>query len=83
MLPILAGVQGYFRYDARINDELKSPASHPINRLFIIGFPDRDAAGQFFSDRVYLEVRKEYFDRAVIAASVLSGYEVNLPQSSQ
>jgi len=42
MLPILEEYGGSFRDDFRIAEHLRSEASHPINRLFLIAFPDRE-----------------------------------------
>ncbi len=76
MLPILKKMGGYFRYDAHIQQELKSPANHPINRIFIIGFPNARIRDSFFSDPDYLAVRKEFFDRAVASVCRLSQYSI-------
>lgn len=77
MLPILKRMGGYFRYDAQIQSELKSPVKHSINRLFIIGFPDQATRDEFFSDTEYLAVRKEFFESSVDSVCRLARYHVN------
>ncbi|MCB1169224.1 MAG: DUF1330 domain-containing protein [Leptospiraceae bacterium] len=77
MLPILKRMGGYFRYDARVQDALKSPAEHTINRIFVIGFPDAKTRDAFFSNPDYLMVRKEFFENSVSAVCRLARYQVN------
>lgn len=72
MTPLLHAVGGRFRYDFRVSEQLQSDATHPINRVFLIGFPDRAAHERFFADPRYLEVRRAHFERAVQGATVLA-----------
>ena len=76
MMPLLEKAGGYFRYDAKIQTELKSPVSHSINRIFIIGFPDQKSRDDFFSNPEYRAVRSEFFDKSVSAVSRLSQYKI-------
>lgn len=65
MTPLLHAVGGDFRYDFRIAEVLKTEASHPINRVFVICFPDRDSSERFFADARYLAVRHQFFEPAI------------------
>ncbi len=75
MLPILARYGGGFRYDFRIAETLKSEVDAKINRLFMIHFPDRASKDGFFGDAEYLAVRREFFEPAVAAVTILAEYE--------
>ena len=75
MGPLLAAHGGEFGYDFRIAEVLKSPADHPINRLFTIRFPDRAARDRFFADEQYLAVKRAHFDGAVRARTLLGAFE--------
>lgn len=72
MSPILIKYGGSFRYDFRIAEVLKSETSNPINRVFILGFPDRASKDAFFSDPAYIKVREEFYDKSVREATVLA-----------
>ncbi|MFT5049520.1 MAG: hypothetical protein ACI8QZ_000913 [Chlamydiales bacterium] len=65
MTPLLEACGGTFRYDFRVGEMLRGKAEKPINRLFLISFPDVDTKTRFFSDPAYLAVRGEHFDKAV------------------
>ncbi|MBL7662544.1 DUF1330 domain-containing protein [bacterium] len=65
MTPMVHAVNGYFRYDFKILETLKTEATHPINRLFLLSFPSKTVSEQFFADPKYLEVRRAHFDKAV------------------
>ena len=65
MTPLLEARGGFFRYDFRIGEVLKSEATEPLNRLFIISFPDVQAKEAFFADEEYLEIKREFFEPAV------------------
>jgi uncharacterized protein (DUF1330 family) len=74
MLPILARYGGAFRYDLRVSEVLKAEAGQPINRLFVLRFPDKEAQTAFFADPAYLAVREACFKPAVAAVSVIGEY---------
>ena len=75
MTPILEAHGGFFRYDFRIEQVLKSDAPHPINRLFVISFPTARARDAFFENEEYLEVRREFFAPAVEGTTIIATYE--------
>ncbi len=75
MTPILTTYGGFFRYDFRIGEVLKSETQEDINRLFVLSVPDREARDAFFSNEEYLEVRRQFFEPAVQAATMLAEYE--------
>ena len=74
MTPLLKEHGGYFRYDFRISEMLKGDAQDPINRVFIISFPDQGSKDRFFSNASYKEVRALHFDPAVKAAHQIAAY---------
>ena len=62
MTPILEGYGGSFRYDFTIGEVLKSESAQPINRLFILTFPDvRSKDGFFASGDQLAEGNQELF----------------------
>lgn len=75
MLPMLTKCGGYFRYDFSVSKVLKGEASHPINRVFVIVFPDRDTQVRFFNDPDYLRVREKFFAPSVAGITRLAEYE--------
>lgn len=75
MTPILHGYGGSFRYDLAIARVLASDASHPIDRVFTIAFPDRATADRFFADPAYLTIRREWFEPAVTAYTQIAAFE--------
>lgn len=70
MLPLLHAVGGSFRFDCTVERVLKSDAAHPINRVFVLSFPDRATSDSFFSDERYLEVRNRHFESSVQGVTV-------------
>ena len=79
MTPILHRHGGSFRYDFAIARVLASDASHPIDRVFTIAFPDRTAADRFFSDPTYLAIRREWFEPAVAAFTQIAAFDEQVP----
>ena len=75
MTPLLHARGGEFRYDFRIATVLKSEANHPINRVFILAFPNRATRDEFFASEKYLAVRGAFFDSAVKGRTILSEFE--------
>lgn len=71
MKPILNRFGGSFRFDVTVQKTLKSELSHPINRVFIISFPDETRKNEFFKDPEYQKVRKEFFTQAVNDTAIL------------
>lgn len=65
MMPILARFGGSFGYDLVIAEVKKTEASHPVNRVFTICFPDEASSVAFFADADYREVRGRHFEGAV------------------
>ena len=76
MLPLLTACGGYFRYDFAVSNVLKGEAQHPINRLFIIVFPDRDTQARFYKDPAYLRVREALYAPSVAAATRIAEYDL-------
>ena len=75
MRPILDQYGGGFRYDFRVSDVLKSETAEPINRVFIIHFPDEASSDRFFADPAYLEARSEFYEPSVGATTILAAYD--------
>ena len=48
--------------------------SAPINRTFVIQFPDRASKDRFFTDSQYLEIRARLFNRAVDSTTIIAEY---------
>jgi len=80
MTPILHGHGGSFRYDFAIARVLASDASHAIDRVFTIAFPDRAAADRFFADAAYLAIRREWFEPAVTAFTQIATFDEPAPR---
>ncbi len=72
--PILEGYGGSFRYDFTIGTVLKSESVKPINRLFVLAFPDIQSKDNFFTDDRYLRVKAEFFEPAVRAVHPIAEY---------
>lgn len=75
MMPILKSFGGYFGYDFMVSEVLLSQTTNDINRVFTIGFPDKNAMEKFFSDPEYLEVKKRHFENSVATTTRISGYD--------
>jgi uncharacterized protein (DUF1330 family) len=72
MTPILHAHGGAFHYDFIVERTLISHATHPINRVFVIGFPSAAAADALFADPRYLDVRRELFTPSVAATTQIA-----------
>ncbi len=75
MTPLLEAVGGTFRYDFTIERMLKGVAKPPINRLFVISFPDESTKESFFADPKYLAAKREFFESAVDMVDIIATYE--------
>ncbi|GAB3476894.1 DUF1330 domain-containing protein [Marinomonas epiphytica] len=75
MIPILHRFGGSFGFDFKVSEVLKSKSSAPINRVFTIEFPSKEAMEQFFSDPDYLAVKSQYFESSVGAVTTISLHE--------
>ena len=75
MTPILTRMGGGFRYDFVVEKALKSEATHPINRVFAIYFPDRATMKAFFADPEYKKIRANHFEPAVAGTTVIAEYD--------
>lgn len=75
MEPILVSIGGSFGYDFRIAEVLRSKTKAPINRVFTIEFPSKQAMDDFFSRPDYLEVAQQHLSLAVKAKTVISVHE--------
>lgn len=76
MKPILESFGGGFGYDFRVAEVLKSESQVDINRVFTIRFPDSSAMDAFFSDKAYVEAKREYFEPGVRGTQIISQYTV-------
>jgi len=74
MMPILHSYGGDFRYDFRIGEVLVNGSPHPVNRVFVIRFPDQAAKEQFFANPAYLKIRKALFETSVNGVSVIAEF---------
>ena len=70
--PLLQESGAAFRYDFEIAKTLKSEASHEINRVFVLCFPDRESKEGFFANPEYKAIRARLFERSVQAATVIA-----------
>jgi len=75
MTPILNEHGGYFRYDFRVSQMLQGDSQDPLNRVFVISFPDEITKDQFFGNESYKRVREKYFDRAVKSNCILASFK--------
>ena len=75
MTPILNTFGGSFGFDFKIAEVLKSKTKEPINRVFTIDFPSKEAMENFFSDSSYKEVRNKHFISSVQSSTVISMHE--------
>src|SRR3954465_12365536 len=71
MTPLLHERGGAFRYDFVVSRVLISETASPINRVFMIRFPDPATAEALFADPRYLAVRRALFDPSVSAITQL------------
>ncbi len=72
MMPILALYGGRFRYDFHVSDTGFNESGHPINRVFLLAFPDQETSDRFFSDTDYKKVRATFFDASVEHTTVIA-----------
>lgn len=83
MTPLLHRHGGYFAYDVEVARVLASEAEQPpgreINRLFTIAFPDAATADRFFADPTYLAARREFFEPAVTAVTLIARFDEPAP----
>ncbi|QPB83688.1 DUF1330 domain-containing protein [Pseudoalteromonas rubra] len=75
MKPILSLYHGGFGYDLVVSEVLRSETNEPINRVFTIHFPSKEASERFFSDEDYLQVKARYFDASVAHTTIIAGYD--------
>lgn len=75
MTPILKSYGGAFRYDFVVAETLQGETTGEINRVFVLSFPNQERRKAFFSDPVYLEIRKTYFDKSVTSRVIIAEYE--------
>ena len=70
--PLLEAAGARFRYDFEIARTLKSESQYPINRVFVIHFPDRDSRDRFFADPNYRAIRARFFEPSVDGATTIA-----------
>jgi uncharacterized protein (DUF1330 family) len=74
MTPLLEAIGGFFRVDYRVSEQLQPASDEPVNRVFILSFPDSATREAFFADPAYLAVRAEHFEPAVARVEQLAGF---------
>jgi len=74
MTPLLEAAGGSFRYDFTIAETLKGVTDPPINRLFVISFPDEATKDRFFADPTYVAAKEEFFESAVDLVDIIATY---------
>lgn len=75
MTPILHSFGGSFGFDFKVSDVLQSKTDAVINRVFTLDFPTQMIMEQFFSDPVYLAIKKQYFQPSVKSVTTISMHE--------
>jgi uncharacterized protein (DUF1330 family) len=75
MMPILSSYGGGFGYDFKISEVLESRTKAPINRVFIIYFPDKESMNLFFLNKEYLEIKQIHFENSVSNTTIIASYE--------
>jgi len=75
--PLLEAAGAGFRYDFEVSRTLKSEASHDINRVFVLRFPDRGSKERFFADPRYVDIRARLYAPAVEATRSSPGATTN------
>ena len=83
MVPLMEAAGGTFRYDFDVARVLRGENGAPINRAFVIRFPNRDASERFFADPSYLEIRRRLFEPSVASVVLIGEYEVSGSQSER
>jgi len=78
MIPILHSFGGSFGFDFEVNKVLKSKTDAPINRVFTIDFPSKQAMDSFFTNQEYLAVKAKYFLNSVKSVTPISMHEKNI-----
>ena len=72
--PLLDAAGGSFRYDFEVGRTLVNSAEHPINRVFVLAFPDAEARQRFFADDRYVAIRSRLFPKAVSGITFIAEY---------
>lgn len=75
MTPLLTAAGGSFHYDFKIQETLIGPTDPPINRLFVISFPDEATMGRFFADPKYVAAKEEFFESSVDSVNIMATFE--------
>jgi uncharacterized protein (DUF1330 family) len=76
MAPLLKQHGGEFLYDFEVAKVLKSVTDNPINRVFVMTFPDKKASDEFFNNPDYQAIRKKYYNASVSAATKILEIEL-------
>jgi uncharacterized protein (DUF1330 family) len=75
MTPLLHTYGGAFAYDFTVAEVLKSETPAPIQRVFVMRFPNAAAAERFFADPAYRAIRAELFEPAVGSITKIAEYD--------
>jgi uncharacterized protein (DUF1330 family) len=75
MLPILESFGGFFGFDFRVSEVLRSKTDYNINRVFTIEFPSKGTMEEFFASPEYIEVKNSHFNESVKSITIISMHE--------
>lgn len=78
MKPIMIRYGGQFEYDFVVDKTLASRAEHPINRAFVISFPDEQGRAMFFNDPAYKVVRETWFKPSVEGVTIIGSWPMSV-----
>jgi uncharacterized protein (DUF1330 family) len=74
--PLLEQASGRFRYDFEVARTLKTEVTHDLNRVFVLQFPSSSAKEGFFRDPQYIEIRRQFFEKAVESTTIIAEYDL-------
>lgn len=74
--PLLEAHGGTLHDDCRI-EESRRAVEHPMNRLFIISFPDANAKRAFFENESFRQMHARYFDPERQGITTVAHYEMS------
>lgn len=75
--PLLEAAGASFRYDFEVARTLLNGSPHPVNRVFVLRFPDQASKERFFADPHYRAIRSNLFDQAVSGTTHIGEYEAD------
>jgi uncharacterized protein (DUF1330 family) len=75
MEPILNSIGGYFGFDFKVSEVLRSKTEDDINRVFTIEFPSKKEMEDFFSRPDYIEIQNRHLKNSIKSKTVISMHE--------